>query len=192
MKLIIGLGNPGIKYQNNRHNAGFQFIDYLIENRKVLISKLEFLNNSQISNKKFQKQADAEIYDFSKNILLMKPLTFMNRSGKAVIKSVKSYEIGVKSDLIVIHDDLDIPLGKFKIQKTTGPKLHNGLESIENHLKTKDFWRVRIGVDNRMNTGWIDGENYSLQDFRPEERKIIEELFPKILNRLEERLTINN
>ena len=108
----------------------------------------------------------------------------MNNSGKAVQKLVASYKLQVTNDLIVVHDDLDIPLGKFKIQRGVGPKLHNGIESIENNLGSKDFWRVRMGVDNRMNTGWINGEDYTLQDFHLDERKIFNETFPKAWERV--------
>jgi PTH1 family peptidyl-tRNA hydrolase len=111
----------------------------------------------------------------------------MNESGKEVEKilkklQVKSYKL---QDVFIVHDDLDIPLGKFRIDFGKGPKLHNGLKSIEETLKTKDFWRIRIGIDNRQNTGWVDGETYVLQDFLPEEREILEnEVFGKIVERL--------
>jgi len=108
----------------------------------------------------------------------------MNRSGEAVKKITDHYSLNTKQ-LIVAHDDLDIPLGKFRIQQKTGPRLHNGLESIENALGKKDFWRVRIGIDNRKPDNWIDGETYVLQDFQVEEKKVIHALFPKILNQLE-------
>ena len=94
------------------------------------------------------------------------------------------------SNLFVVHDDLDLPLGKFKIQKGVGPRLHNGIESIENHLMTKDFFRVRIGIDNRTPENWIDGETYVLQDFRPEEKEKIYNLFPDISARLKEELRL--
>lgn len=171
MKLIVGLGNPGEKYKNNRHNVGFQFIDF--------IAKL--LNCSIVKHTK-----DFETIKQSNNetILLAKPLTYMNNSGKPIKKLIAEYRIPT-TDLLIVHDDLDIPLGNFKIQLGTGPKLHNGIESIENHLHSKNFWRVRIGVDNRSNTGWIDGEIYTLQDFITEEKKIIHQVFKQIITRLE-------
>jgi PTH1 family peptidyl-tRNA hydrolase len=107
----------------------------------------------------------------------------MNESGRAVFSCVTGYKLQVAKDLVVVHDDLDIPLGKFHIQKGIGPKLHNGIESIEAHLKTKDFWRIRIGIDNRASTGPMNGESYVLQDFKPEERNILQNIiFPKILS----------
>ncbi len=174
MICIVGLGNPGEKYQNNRHNVGFQFIDYLIE-------------NLQNPNSKIQKNLSSIIYHLSSNLILSKPLTFMNRSGLAVRSLTTHYKL-LTTNLIVVHDDLDIPLGKFKIQKGTGPELHNGIESIEQHLKTKDFWRVRIGVDNRANsperTKRVEGETYVLNDFSQEEAFQIRQVFSAIFSRL--------
>jgi len=149
MKLIVGLGNPCQKYKNNRHNVGHHFIDYLINE----------LTSSRINGFK-----------------LYKTDCYMNLSGKFVKKLIRNPQ-SVNEQLIIVHDDLDIPLGKFKIQKGTGPLLHNGIESIENVLGTKDFWRVRIGVDNRQQTGQVDGETYVLTDFRPEEMTVVNQVF---------------
>jgi len=185
MKLIVGLGNPGEKYKNNRHNVGFQFLDYLIENLQFSISNNQFPNNIQKPSFKFQKHLSSNIYHLSSNVLLAKPQTFMNLSGFAVKKILTNHQPLTTNHLIIIHDDLDIPLGMFKIQKGTGPLLHNGVESVENALGTKDFWRVRIGVDNRLLTGYVDGEVYVLNNFMPKEKKLLfESVFPKILARL--------
>jgi PTH1 family peptidyl-tRNA hydrolase len=159
--IIIGLGNPGKKYQNNRHNAGHMFIDYL--------NKLSDQKNKSFTLKTFKTNC------------------FMNESGKEVEKilkklQVKSYKL---QDVFIVHDDLDIPLGKFRIDFGKGPKLHNGLKSIEETLKTKDFWRIRIGIDNRQKTGWVDGEAYVLQDFLKEEKEVLKnEVFKKIKEKL--------
>lgn len=153
--MIIGLGNPGSQYQNNRHNVGHMFVD------KVLISKSKVLSNLKI------KKTD----------------TFMNESGRSVKKITKNDEI-LTTNLYVVHDDLDIPLGKFKIQFGVGPKVHNGLDSVEQELGTKDFWRVRIGVDNRVSDNRIPGEQYVLQDFTSEELEILNNSFPEIWKNL--------
>lgn len=151
MKVIVGLGNPGKLYQNNRHNVGQMLTDYLSEN-----------------------------LDIKKSVKLVKTDCFMNQSGSFVKKLNAKPE-----NLYVVHDDLDIPLGKFHIQFGVGPQLHNGLESIEQHLKTKDFWRIRIGVDNRKSG--IDGETYVLSNFLKEEKQLlVKEVFPKILSQLKE------
>ena len=170
MKLIVGLGNPGDKYKNNRHNAGYMFTDYIAKWLNCYIVKK---TKSYLTMQPFNHTT----------ILLAKPLTFMNLSGKAVKKLVTKYKV-LKNDLLVVHDDLDIPLGKFKIQMGVGPKLHNGIESIENKLGRKDFWRIRIGVDNRTPKHRIDGESYVLQDFLAEEKKIILSIFTKIFYRV--------
>jgi PTH1 family peptidyl-tRNA hydrolase len=160
--VIIGLGNPGKKYENNRHNVGKMFIDYL--------------NKTSVDQQ-----------NYSLTLKTFKTNCFMNESGKEVEKilkklQIKSYKL---QDVFIVHDDLDIPLGKFRIDFGKGPKLHNGLKSIEQTLKTKDFWRIRIGVDNRQKTGFLDGETYVLQNFLPEEREILQnEVFGKIVERL--------
>jgi len=146
MKLIVGLGNPGKKYQNNRHNIGFVVLDAL---------------SNKISNVQF-----------------LKPQTFMNRSGIEVKKWVKKYQIKPE-DLFVIHDDLDIPIGKFKINFGKGPKVHNGLQSIYSELATKDFWHVRVGID--ADRGGKTPEEFVLSNFRPEEREIIKISIIKII-----------
>lgn len=182
MICIVGLGNPGEKYQNNRHNVGQMFVDYLFSeftSLRVGEFKLDKYSNSKLS----------KLVINNKQIVLAKPMTFMNKSGEAVSKLILNFKFQI-SNLVVVHDDLDIPLGKFKIQKGTGPQLHNGIESIENHLKTKDFWRIRIGVDNRGTTSperakRVEGETYVLENFTDEETKIIHLLFPEIYKRLQ-------
>lgn len=158
MILIVGLGNPGKKYLNNRHNVGHMFMNFLISK----------LTGSQISGLKLAKTDD-----------------FMNLSGVFVKKLVRNSG-SEPENLIIVHDDLDIPLGKFHIQFASGPQLHNGLESIEQHLNTKDFYRIRIGVDNRPTDRKIPGEKYALQNFQIEEKQLLEsEIFPKIFIQLQ-------
>ena len=172
MKLIVGLGNPGEKYKDNRHNVGFQFIDYLVQ----------ILNKYKNISLKIQKMLHVTCYMFD-DLILAKPQTFMNKSGISVAKLFQNYKLR-SENLFVVHDDLDIPLGKFKIQKGTGPMLHNGLASIENSIGTKDFWRIRIGVENRTKENWVDGETYVLNDFLENEEKSLLQSFPDISKRL--------
>ncbi|MDH7476071.1 MAG: aminoacyl-tRNA hydrolase [Microgenomates group bacterium] len=170
MKISLGLGNPGEKYKNNRHNVGHMFIDYLVKK----------LTGWRVSELKEKNSSIAKIFTLN-NLILCQTLTYMNESGKAVKKIFNTFHVP-RSTLYIIHDDLDIPLGKFKIQFANGPKLHNGIKSIEQTLKTKDFWRIRIGVDNRQKENWIDGETYVLQNFLDEEKQIlVNEVFPKII-----------
>ena len=179
MKVIVGLGNPGAKYQNNRHNVGFMVVE-------ALNHKLEILNPKQILNSKFEfsKRFNAEIVQ-TKEYLLVKPQTYMNDSGVAVAKICRFYKIKYR-DLYIVHDDLDIPIGNYKIQHGKGPQVHNGLLSVEEKLGTDQFWNVRVGVENREVRGnkGVPGLVYSLQDFVGEEKIIIEGMITKIVNDL--------
>ena len=176
MILIVGLGNPGPKYQNNRHNVGFQFVDFIAPLLQCSIVKKEKLfvtMRSDFAKASTDKQSNNEV-------VLVKPQSFMNNSGIVIRKLIENYKLEIKN-LIIVHDDLDIPLNKFHIQFGVGPQLHNGLESIEQHLKTKDFYRVRIGINNRTLDKKIPGETYTLQNFLFDEKKLLEkEIFPKI------------
>lgn len=152
MKLIFGLGNPGNKYKNNRHNAGFAVVD------GVRLRK-------------------------TPQFTAIKSDVFMNDSGSAIKKLVSKSTLR-KIDLYVAFDDLDIPLGSYKIQKAKGPKDHNGLNSIYEKLGTEDFWHIRVGVDNRDPNKREKGEEYVLQDFSSEEKKILDSVIKKITNEL--------
>jgi PTH1 family peptidyl-tRNA hydrolase len=114
------------------------------------------------------------------SVVVKKSDVFMNDSGSFVRKTADKYKLN-PSDLYIIHDDLDIPLGSYKIQFGVGPKIHNGVNSVETELETKDFWRVRIGVDNRQADDRTQGEEYVLQDFTDEERKVLDLTIKKVL-----------
>lgn len=133
--IIVGLGNPGKKYEHTRHNAGHLLIDFLKRNQK-------------------SKTA---------NYQLMQTDCFMNVSGGFVKKILTNNRQLSTKDLYIAHDDLDLPLGRFKISFARGPKVHNGILSIEDALGTADFWRIRIGVDNRMSTDSVDDEHRTAQ-----------------------------
>jgi len=173
MKLITGLGNPGDKYLETRHNVGFLFLDALRE---------KFLYRKEISTTEWKKEDmfSSEISFLKEGArivaMLQKPLTFMNKSGEAVSKVVKKYEVDdLRENFILVHDDLDIPLGKFKIQCGKSPLGHNGVKSVEDRLGITDFKRVRIGVEARENKN-IPGEDYVLGKFTEAERDIIDEV----------------
>ena len=160
MKVIVGLGNPGQKYEHTRHNAGFMVVDKLAE-------KLE------AEPWEMQSKFESEITMVGETMLL-KPQTYMNDSGRAVAAITRFYKVPL-TELYIVHDDLDITLGNYKIQHGKGPQVHNGLLSIEDMLGSDKFWNVRIGVENREVRGnkGIPGVEYSLQNFRPEEREVI-------------------
>ena len=150
---IIGLGNPGEKYQYTRHNAGFLVID-------ALAAQL----GAQFAQKKKLHAAVAKVG----STVLVKPQTYMNDSGRAVA-AVRTFFSAPKqteySDVFVLYDDLDLSLGKFKLSLGHGPKQHNGLLSIKQHLGTDAFWLVRIGVDERNGDRSMSGRDYVLQRF---------------------------
>lgn len=177
MKIVVGLGNPGEKYISNRHNAGVMFVLWL--QSKIAVE-------SQQEEQVFKKDSTNSFF-FVKNdaLLLAYPNNFMNLSGIAVGKLVKQYGANLPNDLHVAHDDLDISLGKFKIEIGRGPKLHNGLSSIEDHLHTKDFYRIRIGVDARDPENRLNGEAYVLQDFTTTELEVLKGVFAEIFPKLD-------
>lgn len=134
IKLIVGLGNPGIKYAQTRHNAGFFFIDALCE-------KYQF---SLKDHKKFQGYAD-KVNIAGQDIWLLKPETFMNHSGRAVASIANFYKI-TPEEILVIYDELDLPVGTAKIKKGGGHGGHNGLRDIIGLTGSNDFYRIRLGI----------------------------------------------
>lgn len=170
MKLLVGLGNPGKEYENTRHNVGFLFLDYLAHNSD------ENFPHTFNTQKKFHAEI-AEIQLENERILLLKPLTFMNESGRAVSGALQFYKLS-PSDLILVHDDLDIAFGQFKIQHAKGPKIHNGVTSVETSIQSSEFLRVRIGVENR--TVPISGSEYVLQNFTQEELNELKKIFSHV------------
>lgn len=134
MKLIVGLGNPEPEHAATRHNAGFLVIDKLVQNSET--------------NTSFDKKANAEVFKTTinkKRVILAKPQTYMNNSGIAVRVLMDFYKLK-PVDLIVVHDDKDIPLGETRVQTDRGPAGHNGIKSIIEHLGTQNFMRIRVGV----------------------------------------------
>ncbi len=119
------------------------------------------------------------------DITLFKPTTGMNNSGSSGKKFLAYNNYRNYNNLYVAHDDLDIKLGDYKIQFARGPKCHHGIESIEQNLGTKKFWRLRLGVDNRQSNSRISGESYVLQNFTNEEKEIMEKVIEKAVSSLE-------
>ena len=138
------------------------------------------------SNNKYAESLEAKDGDF----VFVKPQTFMNESGSFVKKLASGYRLA-SSDLFVVHDDLDIPLGSYKIQFGKGPKDHKGLASIDQALGSDQYWHVRIGIDNRSSDSRTSGEDYVLQDFTDEERKVLENTFNKLIPELVRKLNTN-
>lgn len=160
MKLIIGLGNPGKEYENTRHNVGHMVIDAL---KKISLAK---------PDPALQGKYKA-----------LKPDVFMNDSGSFVAKTIKNLKLKIEN-LYIVHDDLDIPLGKFKIQFGRGPKDHNGIKSVNESLGTEDYWRVRVGIDNRPLDNKPMGEVYTLENFTEEEMIVLNGVIKEIASKL--------
>ena len=134
MKLIVGLGNPGKEYERTRHNAGFMVLDKVAEKCSLTFNRTKF--NSLIAEGKVQGES----------VMLMKPQTYMNLSGNAVSEAVRFYKLDVK-DVLIIHDDLDLPVGKIRIRESGSAGGQNGMKHIINLLGTQDIRRIRIGID---------------------------------------------
>ena len=171
MKLIIGLGNPGRGYSNNRHNIGFVSLNYLAKQHAIRFDK-----------KQGQARTGSGQIE-GVQVVLAKPQTFMNLSGKAVSRLIKKFKIDL-SDLIVIHDDLDLPLGKIRIRKGGSSGGHKGVDSIISELGNQDFIRIRVGISRpgkgSTEVNEADIIDYVLGDFTPDERKTIDQTIPKV------------
>jgi len=149
MILIVGLGNPGKKYEKTRHNVGFRVVD-------ALKKSLDFARDK---------------------LILLKPQTFMNQSGKAV-KSLMAYYKLPLANLWIIHDDIDLPLGAIRVSQNVGSAGHKGVESIIKALGTKDFLRFRIGIGHEQKE---DAENFVLKKFTKKEEKILERVIKEAI-----------
>ncbi len=141
IRLIVGLGNPGIDYADTRHNAGFWFLDQLAQREKVFFHE----------EKKFQGEV-ARVRLAGQDIWLLKPSTFMNRSGQAVVALALYYKI-LPEEILVVHDELDLMPGCMKLKKGGGNAGHNGLKDITEKLSTPNFWRLRLGTGHPRSLG---------------------------------------
>lgn len=182
MKIIVGLGNPGEKFKNTRHNAGFMAVDALAASLGLAWEK---------SEKHKAEVAGAG----ATNLRIIKPQTFMNDSGRPVLSFMTFYKLLPKfaglrkkdSDLsgmlTVIHDDIDIDLGKYKISIDSRSAGHNGVQSIIDSLKTKNFKRIRIGVKTEA-LKTIPADKFVLQRFGDEELKIIKKIIEEVIGKI--------
>jgi peptidyl-tRNA hydrolase, PTH1 family len=154
--LIVGLGNPGQKYQNTRHNLGFLTLKALGHRHQIPTEKRKFESHYGLGEILLQK------------VILLTPLTYMNLSGRAVGSFLRYFQISSAS-LIVIHDDLDLPWTRMRITNKGGAAGHKGLQSIIDHLQTREFIRIRLGIGRPPDR--IPPESYVLEPFPAEERK---------------------
>jgi PTH1 family peptidyl-tRNA hydrolase len=191
MKLIVGLGNPGEKYTNTRHNVGFLVLNKLITDSK--------LNSNQVTPFRLENQFKAEVTQTGgigeDRVIFAKPQTFMNLSGEAVSKLMQYYKIGC-DDIVIICDDLDLPLGTIRVRLEGSSGGHNGLQSIINFIGSR-FIRIRIGIgSNRQATSnevisnkvdedkiniKIPAEEYVLQNFTKDDMNAINKSIDKVV-----------
>jgi len=162
VKLIVGLGNPGIEYQFTPHNIGFLAVD-----------RIAGACGARVSNRRC-RALTAKVEIAGKEVLLAKPETFMNLSGMSVRELVEEFEAEPSRDLIVIHDELDLPLGTLRIRERGSSAGHNGLESILGALQTPEFVRIRLGIAPARPVR--DGAAYVLSPFRKSQHAVVDEL----------------
>ena len=173
MKLIVGLGNPGLFYSHNRHNIGFMCVNRFAREHKIRFNKKQGL--ARIGSGKINGE----------EVVLARPQTFMNNSGEAVSRLVKRYKTEL-TDLIIIHDDLDLPTGKIRLRQGRGSGGHKGIESIITHLGKGNFYRVRVGIGRPdvAEDSDIDKEqaviDYVLSGFTRQEKKIMDIAIPEV------------
>ena len=174
MHLIIGLGNPEKEYANTRHNAGFLILD-------KLAAAFEF------PAWQFDKKSNAEITKGEinhKRSVLIKPQTYMNSSGAAVRSLLDFYKL-TPADIIVVHDDKDIPLGETRVQTNRGPAGHNGIKSIIEQLDTQDFTRIRVGVAPAKQEDIRDTADFVLGKFTAEEKRALNTVAEHVIKEVE-------
>ena len=171
MFVIAGLGNPGKEYTNTRHNAGFGVIDALAEKYDISVMSIK---NRALTGK--------GIID-GKKVVLVKPITFMNRSGESIRPLADYYKIDPESELIVISDDINLPPGQIRIRKKGSAGGHNGLKNIIHHLGNENFQRIRVGVGEKPKEN--DLADYVLGRFSKEESSLIWDGTKKALQAVE-------
>ncbi len=174
--LIVGLGNPGEKYEKTRHNAGFMVLDVLCNNFKfekkfnAEVCRLSSCHSREDGNLDSEQARMTNEGD----IILMKPQTFMNLSGEAVQSFAGYYKIQ-PGNIWIIHDDIDIPFGEIRVKKGGSSAGHKGVQSIIEKMGTEDFWRFRVGVKNN-DLARIETEDFVLQRFNPDEAGVLDKI----------------
>lgn len=159
MYLLVGLGNPGSKHKNNRHNIGFMAVDEIVRRHGFSTPRSRFQSET------FEGEVDGE------KVLVLKPQTFMNESGRAVGEAVRFYKLSPQ-DVIVLYDEIDLAAGKVRVKQGGGAAGHNGIRNIVNHLGSPDFVRVRLGVGHPGDKEKVHG--HVLGDFSSADRRWVE------------------
>ena len=172
MRLIVGLGNPGAEYAGTRHNVGFEVVEFLSRRHGIPLRKRALRS----------VMGDGIIED--QRVILARPMTYMNLSGEAVGAITRRYRIPPE-DIIVVVDDIALPIGTVRLRLKGSSGGHNGLESIERHLNTQDYPRIRIGVGQARSGHMVD---HVLSRFRPDEREPIQESIERAADAIESAL----
>jgi PTH1 family peptidyl-tRNA hydrolase len=163
VKIIVGLGNPGTQYRMSRHNIGFQVMDRIAQ-----------INHISIRTRRFKSLYGTGWID-SQQVILAKPMTFMNRSGEAVQNATHFFRLGME-DLVVVHDDLDLPLGRLRFKRRGGDGGHQGVRSIIERMGGNNFLRLKVGVG-RPPQG-RDSADYVLEAFDRVEQSLLDQVLP--------------
>lgn len=182
MLILVGLGNPEKRFELTRHNAGACLVNLIAQQRQ-----LSWRTQPKLKAELAMIQSDQA----DKRAILVKPTVYMNQSGEAVRQVVSFYQdiAGEYPKLLIIHDDLDLELGQYKIQYDRGPKVHNGLRSIYQHLHTSLFWHVRLGVDGREGQRLSAGADYVLSNFSASEKIRFDQTLRQCAAELSERFS---
>lgn len=185
MKLIIGLGNPGEKYEKTRHNLGFMVVEQFLkdfEPQKDTAWNDSKKFKSDIVEIEWQPRQRRAGKAFPEKVILVKPKTFMNNSGMAVSLIAKFYKVSPE-DIFIIHDELDLPLGNLKIRLGGSSAGHNGIESVIDALGTDKFWRLRLGIKFGEN---LNAEDFVLRNFSPQEKGKVKKVIKNASDALQE------
>ncbi len=166
MKLIVGIGNPGKEYDNTRHNVGFMALDKIADNYGVKFDQAKF------------KSVYTTVRVRNEKVILMKPETYVNLSGSAVVSMMNYFNIDIE-DVLIVYDDLALPTGKVRVRFKGSGGGHNGIKNISDYLKTKEFKQFRIGIDNNP---LFNRADYVLGRFSKDDMSVLEKTFKKIEN----------
>ena len=175
MKLFIGLGNPGKTYEKTRHNIGFEVIDALAAEWNISIDQAKFQGLYGMGNVKGEK------------VYLLKPMTYMNLSGQSIRALMDYFNIDVE-DIVVIYDDLDLPVGRIRLRQKGSAGGHNGIKSTISHLGTQEFDRIRVGIDRPTNGANV--ADYVLGKFSKEDQEALIPVVKRCVRACEERLNM--
>ncbi|MCX6797543.1 MAG: aminoacyl-tRNA hydrolase [Candidatus Doudnabacteria bacterium] len=184
VKLIVSLGNPGEKYRNNRHNVGFLALDFILNDGDGFMTAKP---SHGFKSEMFTWQEGED------KVIFLKPQTYMNDSGLALKEVVNFYKLNPKEELLVIHDDVDLPLNEIRATDNSSSAGHKGVQSIIDNLGIQDFHRIRVGVESREDKNIPPTEAFVLQNFTDEEiKKLQVDVFPKIKLEIEKFLKTKN